>query len=311
LMLWGYFKKLVIADRIGILVSTVFDNWNDYSGFVLIVATLFFSVQIYADFSGFIDIARGAAEVLGVHLPQNFNHPYFSKTMPEFWRRWHITLGTWFKDYVFFSVSVSGFCLKLNKLFRKRFGNRIGRAASACIPILAVWICTGIWHGAAWKYVAWGLYHGALIMLGLCFAPEISKLTNVLKIRTDCNSWRIFQMVRTFLLCTIGRTFFRADGFMAAIGILKNSLVFNPWVLTDGTFLKLGLDRPNFVLCILSIAVLLIISLMQEKFSVRKKLQEQNIVFRWLVYYVAIFSIIIFGIYGPDYNASEFIYGQF
>ena len=158
------------------------------------VATAAFSIQIYADFSGCMDIATGTARLFGIRLAPNFLRPYFSKTMPEFWRRWHVTLGNWFKDYVFYPISISKFSLDLNKKARKRFGNEFGRIVSSAIPILAVWLLTGIWHGPDWKYVTWGLFHGILIMLSMIFTPYNEKLVQKLHIKTECFSFRLFQM---------------------------------------------------------------------------------------------------------------------
>ena len=312
LALWGYFKKMVIADRLNIFVSHIYDNPQSYHGVVFLVATIFYSIQIYADFSGCMDIVGGVSETFGITLEKNFDHPYFSRSIPEFWRRWHMTLGTWFKDYVFYPASRTRLCKDFNKWTRKRFGNSVSRIWSSVIPLLCVWLLTGLWHGAAWKYVAWGLFHGFLIIGGTVFAKQIQQLTSFLRIQTDRFSWHLFQVLRTFTLCCIGRVFFRANGFRAAMDIFVRTFSdFQPWILFDGSLYTYGLDRPNFLLALVCILILFFVDLLQERMALRKAFARQNLVFRWLILYAAIFSILIFGIYGPGYDASQFIYNNF
>ena len=312
LALWGYFKKMVIADRLNIFVSQIYDNPQSYHGVVFLVATIFYSIQIYADFSGCMDIVGGVSETFGITLEKNFDHPYFSRSIPEFWRRWHMTLGTWFKDYVFYPASRTRLCKDFNKWTRKRFGNSVSRTWSSVIPLLCVWLLTGLWHGAAWKYVAWGLFHGFLIIGGTVFAKQIQQLTSLLRIQTDRFSWHLFQVLRTFTLCCIGRVFFRANGFRAAMDIFVRTFSdFQPWILFDGSLYTYGLDRPNFLLALVCILILFFVDLLQERMALRKAFARQNLVFRWIILYAAIFSILIFGIYGPGYDASQFIYNNF
>lgn len=313
LILWGYFKKMVIADRINILVSEVIGNYNDYYGVVFIVAIALYSIQIYADFSGCMDIVGGISETFGISLAKNFDHPYFSRTIPEFWRRWHITLGAWFKDYVYYPISISSFVKKTSKKVRKKWGAKVGRKFTACVPTLSIWILTGIWHGAAWNFVLWGLFHALLMTTGIICEEFNHKLTKTLKIQTDTFSWRLFQITRTFILCCIGRIFFIApNGVQSAFDIIGR-IFSRPslWQLFDGTLLSLGLDGPNFVLMLITIGILWSVSELQEKMELRKEFAKQNIIFRWTILYMAIFSILIFGIYGAGYDASAFIYNQF
>lgn len=312
LMLWGFFKKLVVADRINLLVTTVYDDWQQYEGLVFIVATVLYSIQIYADFSGCIDIVRGASETLGIQLDKNFNHPYFSKTMPEFWRRWHMSLNEWFKDYLYYPVSISGFTKKCSKKIKIKYGPASGRLFVSVFSAFIVWLATGIWHGAEWKYVVWGLFHAMLIIAGLIWDTKIKKITSWFKINTQCFSWHLFQMLRTFFLCCVGRVFFRAENLRVSFEIFKKTFsIFNPWIFVDGSLFTYGLDQWNFILMIVTIVVLFIVDMMQEKMSLRQSLAQQNIVFRWIIVYLGIFSIIIFGIYGEGYNATTFIYNQF
>ncbi len=314
LMLYGLFKKLVLADRIAVMVENViFDDWSKFGRYELILAIVLYSIQIYADFSGCMDIITGIAKMFGIELSKNFDHPYFSKTIPEFWRRWHVSLGTWFKDYVFFPISTAGWFQNLNRKLRKSWGAEAGRIITGIIPIMVVWFLTGFWHGASWKYIAWGLYHGVLIALGMAFGPLINKGCDKLKIKRDCFSFRLFQMTRTFILCCIGRVFFISDGLKDGLNILGHIWTHNnPWVLYSGSiFSNTGLDTYDYVIVFVSILIVWAVSMMQERFKVREKLEEQNLVFRWAVVYAAIFIILIYGMYGAGLNTGDFLYRDF
>ncbi|WP_269476875.1 MBOAT family O-acyltransferase [Hominibacterium faecale] len=312
LILWGFFKKLVIADRAAILVKEVFNNYNDYLGFFVIIAVLFYTIQIYADFSGGMEIARGVAQIFGIDLVKNFEQPYFSKSIPEFWRRWHITLGQWCRDYIFYPVSLSKKFGKLGKASRKVLGNRVGKLLPVLIAQLLTFLTIGVWHGADFKYIAYGLYQAFFIICGILFEPYLIRLTKALKINTETFSWKLFQILRTFVLIVIGRYFSRAASFSAALVMMKNTLVFNPRVFFDDSLYTLGLTQGDFRLLFIGIVVWLIISLMQEKgISIRETLAEQNLVFRWFIYIAAICAVLIFGIYGSGYDATGFIYREF
>ena len=314
LILWGFAKKLILAERLAVFVNTIYGDYTSYQGVILVLATVAFSIQIYADFSSCMDIATGSARLFGIRLTPNFLRPYFSKNMPEFWRRWHVTLGNWFKDYVFFPFSISNAMLKLNKRVRKWFGDGVGRIVAASVPILIVWALTGIWHGAEWKYVAWGLFHGCLIILSTIFTPYNQKLVEKLHIRTDCFSFRLFQMLRTFTLCCVGRVFFRADGLRAALGIFKQTFsgVGMLWVM-NGNIYNYGLNQKNMMVVMIAVFVLLLVSIMEEKtnMDVAEALSKQNLIFRWIILYALFFAVLVFGKYGPDYDTANFIYEQF
>ena len=312
LMLWGWFKKLVIADRVGILVNQVFDNYTDYRGFYLITAVVGYTIQIYGDFSGGMDIARGVAQIFGIDIVKNFERPYFSKSIPEFWRRWHITLGAWCRDYIFYPISLSKSFGKLGKKSRKILGERLGKLVPVIFAQLITFFIIGIWHGAEFKFIAYGLYQAVFIIGGIIFEPYINGLTKILRINTKAFSWQLFQIMRTFVLIVIGRFFSRGESFLAALWMMKNSLVFNPGIFFNGAILTLGLTGREFILLLLCIIFWIGVSVIQELgYSVRELIAKQNIVFRWLVYFGGIFAIIIFGIYGLGYEASSFIYRGF
>lgn len=311
LAMWGFFKKLVIADRLGLFVSNVFDSWNECSGLLLIVAVAVYSIQIYADFSGCIDIVTGISEMFGIRLRKNFNHPYFSKTMGEFWRRWHISLQEWFKDYVYYPVSTSNLLRNVKKHYKEKDKPKASELFASCFPILVVWLVTGIWHGAAWQYVVWGLFHASLLIGSQLFSPLFEKITKWLKINTESFIWHFWQMARTFILCCIGRIFFRADSIGTAFGMIQRMVCsLTSGVLYSSTW-DYGMNMANVFLSAVVVVVLLIVDIMQEKMHIREELSKRNIVIRWIVIFAGLFAIIILGIYGPGYNASDFIYEQF
>lgn len=312
LAIWGLFKKLVIADRLGLFVDTVYNGWESYTGVIFAIATALYSIQIYADFSGCIDIVSGISEMMGIKLTKNFNHPYFSKSMPEFWRRWHMSLMEWFKDYIFYPVSTSQLVKNVKKKCKLKEKKRRGDLFASCFPAFVVWSISGLWHGAQWTFVVWGMYHAALIILGNIFGDGLDRLTVKLHIDPEAASWKLWQMLRTFILCSIGRVFFRAESLKAAFGIFRRSLTdFNLAGVWGAKLYTYGLDKSNFMVAIISMLVLLIVDVMQEKMSVRETIAKQNTLFRWLLVYAAVAVILIFGIYGPGYDASAFIYEKF
>lgn len=312
LMAWGYFKKMVIADRAAIFVNTVMGNLESYQGFYILLALAFGVVQLYTDFSGCMDIARGISEVLGIRLEKNFDRPFFSSSVAEFWRRWHITLGGWFKDYVYMPVATSKWMMKINTKVKKKRGVAAYKLVSAAVPLMVVWLLTGLWHGTGWNYVVWGIYYGTLIILGMIFEGEFQKVEAALHINTKAASWRILQHIRIFFVFMGGR-------LLTAPGTLGNTVIaikqmfsqFNIWVFFDGSLYFMGLDRPNFILLLLTIVVLWVVSVLQSRGSVREMIARQNIVVRWLIYYLLFFSILVFGEYGPGFNASSFVYMNF
>ena len=193
--------------------------------------------------------------LFGIDLVKNFEQPYFSKSIPEFWRRWHITLGQWCRDYIFYPVSLSKKFGKLGKASRKVLGNRVGKLLPVLIAQLLTFLTIGVWHGADFKYIAYGLYQAFFIICGILFEPYLIRLTKALKINTETFSWKLFQILRTFVLIVIGRYFSRAASFSAALVMMKNTLVFNPRVFFDDSLYTLGLTQGDFRLLFIGIVV--------------------------------------------------------
>lgn len=309
LMLWGYFKKVVIADRAGLLVGIVYRSYRSYSGLQNALIAVVYAVQIYADFSGCVDIATGAAQFFGIRLAKNFDRPYFSKNVAEFWRRWHITLGTWFRDYLFYPVSLSKGGMRFGKFCRKHFGTYFGKNAPAVLGLSVVWITTGLWHGADWHYVMYGVYYGVMIIAAMLCRPLFQKINNALHIRTTGFGFRLFRTLRTFVLVCLGFILFRAESLGKALDIMK--LIFtNYQPAVSASFFTKDFSKTDLIVLILSTGVLLCISLLQRNRKIRVSLAQKPLVLRWTVYCTAVLCVIFFGVFAVS-DPEQFIYFQF
>ncbi len=314
LMLWGYFKKMVIADRAALYVNEVFPNYQSYIGIPLFFAAALYTLQIYAEFSGCIDIVRGTAQILGINMAENFKRPFFSKSVQEFWRRWHITLGTWFKEYIFYTISFSSLTVKISNIAKKIFKTSyITKLVPVIFALFFVWFGNGIWHGASYKYIFYGLYYYIIMVIGMLFKPIGDKIVKALKIDKETFSYKIFQIVRTTTIVIFGMLIFRADNLHMAWDMFKNMFTTKHIdTLFNGKIFNIGFTYFDFNILIISTTIMLIVSILQEKgYKIREKISKQNLPFKWILYYSIIFTIIIFGIYGPEYVVSDFIYGQF
>ena len=310
-MAWGYFKKLVIADTLFAFLSGAFADLSSVSGFEswAIIVCLF--VQDYCDFSGYMDIAIGIAESMGIKLPENFNHPYFAKGIDEYWRRWHMTLGAWFKDYVYYPLSLSKFSLWLGKKSKKAFPN-FGKKIPAIFGLLIVWFLTGLWHGAEWKYVIWGLYFGVIIIIGIIFEGPVNKAYAKLHINPECLPLRIWRHVRTILLLALGKLFFFSNSISDVFLIL--SRLFSSYNNLINPNLSAVPGPSSMALMLLLSPIVLVVDIIQEKHpetTFRQKLQKKNVVLRYGVYLALIVAIIWAGYYGEGLPVFEFGYVQF
>ena len=286
LMGFGLFKKMVIADRLAVLVNQVYNNPLDHSGYEVVLATVFFAFQIYCDFSGYSDIAIGISRALGFDLRENFNRPYISKTVTEFWRRWHISLSTWFRDYVYIPLGGS-----------KKGKNR------TYINLMIVFLVSGLWHGASMTFVIWGLVHGLVIVA----EKKFFKKPKAYKQSIVNNTLKCFGV---FVFVCFAWMFFRANSLSDAMVLIKNLFDNNYILIFTDEIYKLGLERSEFLYATISIILLLIFEQFRVKSKIVELLNSAPIVFRWGIYLLIVFTIIIFGVYG-DQNTSEFIYFQF
>ena len=295
LALWGYFKKMVIADRAAILVNEVFGNSVEYSGLSIVVASLLYSVQLYTDFSGSIEVVTGVAQVFGIKFALNFNKPYFATSIQDFWHRWHISLSSWFRDYLYIPLG----------------GSRRGKFRKYC-NIMIVFLVSGLWHGTGFHYIAWGMLHGGYQIAGAMLMPIRQKTIKLLKIDVASFSHKLFQRVFTFGLVTFAWIFFRADSFTIALKMIR-SIIRPYWqntAILKSTY-SLGLNEANFNLLLVCIGILLLVSYLQTKFRIRETLAKQALWLRWTIYFGAITAILVFGIYGPGFDSNQLIYLQF
>lgn len=311
LVLWGCFKKLVIADRVALYTSKVFANANQ-DGMLYLVGLFFDVIQIYTDFSGYMDIMLGISQMFGIELEHNFDRPFFSRTVPEFWRRWHMTLGGWFKDYVYYPITVSKTDKKLNKWLRAHVPGFLSQVLMTAVPVMITWVLTGLWHGTGVGYLAWGLYYGTLITFSVALADKPARFSRKLGLNTECFSYRLFQMTRMFCIFAGGRLLTKMSSFPDSLRILKRILT-NSHLLTlfDGTLFEFGLNEFNFVIALVGIGILWAVSMLQERGSMREWLARQNIVFRWTILLLGIVAVLIYGIYGDEYSTAGFAYQQF
>ncbi len=311
---WGLFKKLVIADRLSILVNTVYDHPGEHQGAVIGLATLCYSFQIYCDFSGYSDIAIGMGRVLGFKLMDNFKQPYLSKSITDFWKRWHISLSTWLRDYLFLPISYS-LMRKIDTSKLKLFTRNIKVEAWAYITgVLCTMLLCGLWHGADWTFVLWGLIHGLYLCISFTTKKIRKKVIKFFHLKKRRRLRRIFRISVTFLLVSFSWLFFRAGSVTDAFTLISRMFLLpGPVTLADaesGSIEKSmigGLTFANFCIAVAAIILLLIVEFLQEKKSIYQLLADRPIWLRWGLYYFVIFSILLFGIY----EQQEFIYGQF
>ncbi len=314
LMLWGFFKKLVIADRVKIFTDGIFEPHGANLGLLYIIAMLVDVVYIYCDFSGCVDIARGASQIFGVELENNFNRPFLAKSVPEFWRRWHMTLGAWFRDYVYMPVSTSNLVKNVGKSLKaKNVNKNLVRIVITAIPVYVTWILTGLWHGTGTSYLVWGFYYATVIGLSVCFSDSYQAFLKKHGVKTETISWRVIQTVKVVCVFAGGRIF-TTPGSLSFSKTVIQSIIhnFNPWIFTNGTFWKYNeLDGANTLIAVLAIALLIAVDLIKENLgekSLRDRIREENVFTRVILTVLLTVAIFVFGIYGEGYDASSFAY---
>lgn len=303
-IIYGIMKKLVIADFLAKYVSLIFSNYQTYSGLYIILGLVCYAIQIYADFSGCMDIVIGASKMYGIKLPENFKSPFFSKSLSEFWRRWHITLGLWGKDYIMYPLLKSTFFQKLGKKTKKIFGKKLGKKIPTILSIFILWLLIGIWHGASFRYIfAAGILPWIYLTIGELFEFLPPKINQIFKIKTDCFSFKLFQSMRTILLMCFIWLFVCSPSLSSAPSVIKS-------ILTPTNLYHIK-NFPKFIAFYTIIPVVVIEYLKYKDINVLDKFYEQNVLFKWIVLFMMIITILLFGCYGPGYDASSFIYGGF
>lgn len=310
-VLWGFFKKLVIADRLATAISTISGDFETYNGSYIFLEMFLYTIQLYADFSGGIDITIGVSEMLGIHVTENFIRPYFSKSLKEYWRRWHITMSTWFRDYLFYPISITKTMQNFSKFLRKNFGDRIGKRLPVYVASFIVWFVTGIWHGTTSNFIVWGIVNYVILMISEELEPMYEKFHEKV-IPADHKAWRVVMVLRTFTMLCFLKLF---DCYVSAGQVFKayaSAFTFRHFgEMVSGGWLNLGLSGLDYLIAGLGSLTIFIVSLVQRKESVRVQLSRKPFALQAFVCGSLFVATLIFGAYGMGYDASQFIYNRF
>ena len=294
-------------------MSAVFDHYTEYHGAMVAVAAIAYTIQLYMEFSGCMDIVNGSARLFGIRLPENFRQPFFAEDAADFWRRWHITLGTWFRAYIFFPVSVSGITKKWNRFARRRFGKYMAKTGTLAIALFPVWLCNGLWHGPRWSYVFYGMYYFTILFLEAAAEPLRNRILKRLHIRKETSWYKVIRIFRTWIVVFVGELFFRAEGLRIGMQMFRSMFEgFSFQQLQDDMWLKMGLDQADYLAISVGTAVVLIVGIIKEtRGSGECCLSNLRLPVRWVLYYGLIFSVVIFGAYGISYEPVDLIYAGF
>lgn len=296
LILFGLVKKMVIADRIGIFVNYCFNSSADLTGMILYLGALCYSIQLYMDFSGCVNICRGVSKLFGIELIHNFNRPYLAKSIKDFWNRWHMSLSSWLKDYIYIPLG----------------GNRKGTLRKA-INILITFLISGIWHGAGFSFLFWGFLHAFYQIIGNALLKFRTKFKKLIGLKENSLSDNIYKMIITFNLVTFAWIFFRANSFLNGLEYIKNMFSsLSIWTLFDGSLYTHGVSQNYFILLFIHLAIILLI---EHKFSKQENvingIKDLHVIIRWFIYLILIFDVVLFGVYGSGYTLNSFMYGGF
>lgn len=309
-ILWGLFKKMMVADRLAPVIFKIFGDYEKYDGAAVAVAVICYTIQLYTEFSGGMDIILGSGEIFGITLPENFRQPFFASSASDFWRRWHITLGTWLKDYIFYPLSLAKPVKNFAKKVKASCGIRVSRFVAPTIALFFVWLSNGIWHGAGWTYLFYGMYYFVLIFIENITEEPIGKLITKWNIHKEKLGWRLLNIFRLFIIINVGELFFRAPSVTQGFGMLGRILTnFHISILNAMDF---GLDNYDILLSMAGIFIVLMVDIIHEKgISIRDRIASCRLPVRWGFWYAVIFFIIIFGAYGAGYTVVDMIYAAY
>lgn len=311
-LMWGFFKKLVVANVMLAYVKDLFENYAEYAGITLFIGIFVVMLQLYADFSGYMDIVCGACEMLGIKLAENFNCPFFSKSLSEFWRRWHITLGAWFKKYVFFTVGTSRFANSLSDKVKKKFGSDAGEKTVSTVALLAIWFSIGIWHSVNLPFVLWGLLNGIIMIISVWLEPFYTKMKTSLKINESSKIWNLFKILRTFALVSALEVFSDAGSLSDGTGYLMR--IFRNAAVIPKSFSQLFPyvdEKLHFLISVSGLLAIWAISLLQRKKPFREYTEKIPVFIRICVLVLIFMVIITCGIPVSIENDGGFMYAQF
>ena len=312
-VLIGFFKKLVIADRLWPALYVMISYPDEYRGAFYLFSILMYAIILFCDFTGGLDITIGVAEIFGIKLAENFDRPFYSKSIQEYWQRWHITMYTWFRDYVFYPVSVGKTMLHFSKFTRRWLSEGFGKRLPVHVTLLWTWFLTGFWHGATWNFIAWGLANGIVIMLSLELAPLYNKFHGRFPSVAGRRAYRVFQILRTFWLMNFIRSFDIYVGIMNTFRMMLS--VFTEFDLTGFLYRnvsELTLPISDYVSAGIGLIVLFWISwLGRDGMDYRDKWATYIWPLRYIIVGIILFMVLILGAYGHGYDGRQFIYNQF
>lgn len=309
-ILWGLFKKMMIADRLASLVYTLFTDYERNEGASLAIAAICYTIQLYMEFSGCMDIILGSGEIFGIRLPENFRQPFFADNASDFWRRWHITLGTWLKDYIFYSISLAKPVKNLAKKVKKSLGINVSKFVAPVIALFFVWLCNGIWHGAGPTYLFYGMYYFVFILIETITEAPIQKFYEKHGITKNNIPLRIIRTAKLWFIVVIGELFFRAPTLSQGFEMFK--MIFTNVNLSKLPIVDFGIDKYDRVMSFLCIIIVLIVDILHEKdICIRDRIAAFKKPVRWAFWYAMLLSIILTGAYGAGYTVMDMIYAAY
>lgn len=311
-LVWGYFKKIVIADRMAVVIDTILPKDSGYGGIYVFLLFVLLPIQLYADFSGYMDIVAGLCHAMGIRLQENFMQPFFARSIDEFWRRWHITLGAWFKDYLFYPISMSKAVQKISVQCKKRLSPAAVRMLPSYIALFFVWSATGLWHGSSWNFLLWGWINLFCIASGMGLKSFYAAVRKRMHIPDDSRWWRLVQMARTFLIFGFAEMVSDIRSIHGILMKCRSLLLEHNWYLI-GRPLELfrGLEARDLVILAVGVTMMLLLDIMKEKkLDICAAVHRIPVLPRYICYVVLFYSVILLGITGTG-AVGGFMYEQF
>ena len=308
-LLWGYFKKLVIADRLA-SVTTALLKGGDLPGWFVLGGVILYAIRLYLDFSGGMDVVRGFSRMAGIELPENFRRPFFSQSVAEYWRRWHITLGAWFRSYLLYPLTTSKAGIGLGKAASKAFGKKTGRMVPSALATMLVFLLIGIWHTANWNAVVFGTYFGIVMAASMLLDPVWKSMRNTLNLPKD--GWmKPFRLVRTWILTLIAQYFAFTAGPGQGLSLMAQTV--QPWSFAGFAEQMTGvMELTEWIIAAAGCVIVLVVDILcEKKIDVCGGLAKTHFWIRWPVLLALILVIVVFGVYGSGYDGAAFLYTQF
>ena len=310
---WGLFKRMIISDRLNTVVTILYLPKNKFTGIMILLTAVVTTIQLYFEFAGTIDIVIGSARIFQIRLPENFRQPFHSQSAAEFWRRWHITLGRWFKNYIFYPVTTSNLVKKWNKFGRKKCGKYITMVGTSAMALFPVWILNGLWHGPKWPYILYGIYYFIILLAEVALQPVGAWMRRMIRVSDD-NIWiQRWHMVRTWGIIVTGEMLFRAVSFRQ-FKRLVCSLFVGPFIPDRivSNLMSLKLDLGDWFVVLAGIIIVFVVEyFLEKKPDLLEEIPALPIVPRWSIYYATIIAILVFGAYGAGYQTVDLIYAGF